>query len=72
MARRARLLLGVDAMTLGHLQKAITMVRTNGQFDIVVDALCMEREVMPVYFLNMLLTVSKSSRAAASLSLERH
>ena len=62
------LLLGVEAMTLGHLHNAITMVRTNGHLDIVVDAMCMEREVMPVYFLNMLLTVNKAL-AAASLSL---
>jgi 3-oxoacyl-[acyl-carrier-protein] synthase-3 len=62
------LLLGVEAMTLCHLQNAITMARINGQFDIVVDALCMEREVMPVYFLNMLLTVNKAL-AASSLSL---
>lgn len=62
------LLLGVEAMTLGHLQNAITMVRTNGHVDIVVDALCMEREVMPVYFLNMLRVVNKAL-AASSLSL---
>jgi 3-oxoacyl-[acyl-carrier-protein] synthase-3 len=62
------LLLGVEAMTLGHLHNAITMVRTNGHLDIVVDALCMEREVMPVYFLNMLLVVNKVL-AASSLSL---
>jgi 3-oxoacyl-[acyl-carrier-protein] synthase III len=62
------LLLGVEAMTLGHLQNAITMVRTNGHLDIVVDVLCMEREVMPVYFLNMLLVVNKAL-AAASLNL---
>jgi 3-oxoacyl-[acyl-carrier-protein] synthase-3 len=62
------LLLGVEAMTLGHLQNAITMVRTNGRPDIVIDALCMEREVMPVYFLNMLVMVNKAL-AAASLSL---
>ena len=62
------LLLGVEAMTLGHLQNAITMVRTNGHVDIVVDALCMEREVMPVYFLNMLRMVNKAL-AASSLSL---
>jgi 3-oxoacyl-[acyl-carrier-protein] synthase-3 len=60
--------LGVEAMTLGHLQNAITMVRTNGHVDIVVDALCMEREVMPVYFLNMLRMVNKAL-AASSLSL---
>ena len=62
------MLLGVEAMTLGRLHNAITMVRTNGHLDIVVDALCMEREVMPVYFLNMLLTVNKAL-AASSLSL---
>ncbi len=62
------LLLGVEAMTLGHLHNAITMVRTNGHLDIVVDALCMEREVMPIYFLNMLLVVNKAL-AASSLSL---
>jgi 3-oxoacyl-[acyl-carrier-protein] synthase-3 len=63
------LLLGIEAMTLGHLHKAITMVKTNGHEDIVVDALCMEREVRPVYFLNMLLMVNKAL-AAASLSLK--
>jgi 3-oxoacyl-[acyl-carrier-protein] synthase III len=62
------LLLGVEVMTLGHLQNAITMVRTNGRADIVVDGLCMEREVMPVYFLNMLMVVNKAL-AASSLSL---
>ncbi len=62
------LVLGVEAMTLGKLHKAITMARTNGQLDIVVDALCMEREVMPIYFLNMLLVVN-NALAAASLSL---
>ena len=62
------LVLGVEAMTLGRLHNAITMVRTNGQLDIVVDALCMEREVMPVYFLNMLVVVNKAL-AASSLSL---
>jgi 3-oxoacyl-[acyl-carrier-protein] synthase-3 len=62
------LLLGVEVMTLGQLQNAITMVRTNGHVDIVVDALCMERDVMPVYFLNMLRVVNKAL-AASSLSL---
>jgi 3-oxoacyl-[acyl-carrier-protein] synthase III len=61
-------LLAAEAMTIGHLHKAITMVRTNGQLDIVVDALCMEREVMPIYFLNMLAVVNKAL-AASSLSL---
>ena len=62
------LLLGVEAMTLGHLHNAITMGRTNGHLDIIVDARCMEREVMPIYFLNMLRVVNKAL-AASSLSL---
>jgi 3-oxoacyl-[acyl-carrier-protein] synthase-3 len=62
------LLLGVEAMTLSQLHNAITMVRTNGHLDIIVDALCMEREVMPIYFLNMLVVVNKAL-AASSLSL---
>jgi 3-oxoacyl-[acyl-carrier-protein] synthase III len=62
------LLLGVEAMTLGRLHNAITMVRTNGRLDIIVDALSLEREVMPIYFLNMLVVVNKAL-AAASLSL---
>jgi 3-oxoacyl-[acyl-carrier-protein] synthase-3 len=63
------LLLNVKAMTLGHLQHAITMARTNGKPDIVVDALCMEREVMPVYFLNMYAVIDQAL-AAAHLSLK--
>ena len=63
------LLLSVEAMTIGSLQKAITMVRTNGHSDIVVNALCIEQEVMPVYFLNMLRVVNQAL-AASSLSLK--
>jgi 3-oxoacyl-[acyl-carrier-protein] synthase III len=62
------LLLSVEAMTVSNLQKAITMVRKNGHADIVVDALCIEQEVMPVYFLNMFLVMNKAL-AAASLTL---
>jgi len=68
-ATEGPLLLGVEAMTLGHLQNAITMVRTNGRLDIIVDALCMERAVMPIYFLNMLRVVDKVL-SAASLNLK--
>lgn len=62
------LLLSAEAMTVSNLQKAITMVRKNGHADIVVDALCIEQEVMPVYFLNMFLVMNKAL-AAASLTL---
>ncbi|MGH9497078.1 MAG: hypothetical protein ACRD3B_18930, partial [Candidatus Sulfotelmatobacter sp.] len=59
-ATEGPLLLEVKTMTLGHLQNAITMAKTNGHPDIVVDALCMEREVMPVYFLNMLAVINQA------------
>jgi 3-oxoacyl-[acyl-carrier-protein] synthase-3 len=68
LSTQGPLLLGVEALTLGHLHNAITMVRTNGHLDIVVDALCMEREVMPIYFLNMLVVVNKAL-SACSLNL---
>lgn len=61
--------LSVQAMTLGNLHNAITMVRTNGHVDIVVDALCMEQQVRPIYFLNMLLVVN-NALAASSLNLK--
>jgi 3-oxoacyl-[acyl-carrier-protein] synthase III len=62
-------LLAVEAMTLGHLHNAIALVRTNGRLDIIVDALCIEREVTPIYFYNMLLLVNKAL-AASCLSLQ--
>jgi 3-oxoacyl-[acyl-carrier-protein] synthase III len=62
------LLLAVEAMTVGHLHNAITLHRTNSHFDIIVDPLFIEREVMPVYFLNMLGVINKAL-AASRLSL---
>jgi 3-oxoacyl-[acyl-carrier-protein] synthase-3 len=62
------LLLGVEAMTLGHLHDAIAVVKTNGHLEIKVDAACMQNQVMPVYYLNLLWLVQKVL-AASSLSL---
>jgi 3-oxoacyl-[acyl-carrier-protein] synthase-3 len=62
------LLLGVEAMTLGHLQDAIALVKTNGHLQIKVDAACMENEVMPVYYLNLFWLIKKVL-AASSLGL---
>lgn len=62
------LLLGIEAMTLGHLHDAIALVKTNGHLEIKVDAACMENEVMPVYYLNLYWLVQKVL-AASSLSL---
>jgi 3-oxoacyl-[acyl-carrier-protein] synthase III len=69
LSTQAPLLMAVQVMTLGHLQNAITMTRTNGHPDIVIDALCMEQEVRPVYFLNMLAVINQAL-AASSLSLK--
>ncbi|MGA2005913.1 MAG: 3-oxoacyl-[acyl-carrier-protein] synthase III C-terminal domain-containing protein [Terriglobales bacterium] len=62
------LLLGVEAMTLGHLQDAIALIRTNGHLEIIVDALCIENQVMPIYYLNLFRVIHKVL-AASFLSL---
>jgi len=63
------LIMGVEAMTLGHLHEAIALAKTNGNLEIKVDAACMENEVMPVYYLNLFWLVHKIL-AASSLSLK--
>src|SRR5579863_5188177 len=63
------LLLGAEAMTLGHLHNAIALVKTNGHLEIKVDAACMENEVMPIYYLNLFWLVEKAL-AASSLRLK--
>ena len=63
------LLLSVEAMTLGHLHEAIALIKTNGHLEIKVDAACMENEVMPVYYLNLLWVVQKAL-AGSSLTLK--
>jgi 3-oxoacyl-[acyl-carrier-protein] synthase III len=62
------LLLGVEVMTLGHLQGAIGFARTNGRLDIIVDARCIEDQVMPIYYLNLFRVMHKVLEAS-SLSL---
>ena len=62
------LLLGVEAMTLGHLHDAIALVDANGHVEIKVDAVGMENEVMPIYYLNLFRLIQKVL-AASSLSL---
>jgi 3-oxoacyl-[acyl-carrier-protein] synthase-3 len=53
------LLLGVEAMTLGHLHNAIALIKTNGHLEIKVDAACIENDVMPIYYLNLYRLVQK-------------
>ena len=67
-ATEGPLLLGVEAMTLGHLHDAIALIKTNGHLEIQVDALRMENEVMPIYYLNLYRLVQKVLEAC-SLSL---
>ncbi len=62
------LLLGVEAMTLGHLHDAIALVNANGHLEIKVDAVRIENEVMPIYYLNLFRLMQKVL-AASSLSL---
>jgi 3-oxoacyl-[acyl-carrier-protein] synthase-3 len=62
------LLLGVEAMTLGHLYNAIALVQTNGHLEIKADAVCIEHKVMPIYYLNLFRLVDKVL-AASSLRL---
>ncbi len=62
------LLLGVEAMTLGHLYKAIALTQADGRIQIEADAVCIEHKVMPIYYLNLFRLANKVL-AASSLSL---
>jgi 3-oxoacyl-[acyl-carrier-protein] synthase-3 len=66
--KQGPLLLGVEAMTLGHLHNAIAIVQTNGHLEIKADAVCIEHKVMPIYYLNLFRLVHKVL-AASSLRL---
>jgi 3-oxoacyl-[acyl-carrier-protein] synthase-3 len=68
-ATEGPLLLGVEGMTLGHLHDAIALIKTNGHLEIQVDALRMENEVMPIYYLNLYRLVQKVLEAS-SLTLK--
>lgn len=62
------LLLGVEAMTLGHLHNAIALNQANGRIEIEADAMCIEHKVMPIYYLN-LFRLAHKVLSASSLSL---
>lgn len=63
------LILGVEAMTLGHLHNAIALTQTNGRVQITADAVCIEHKVMPIFYLNLFRLANKVL-AASSLSLK--
>jgi len=62
-------ILDTRVLTLGHLYDAISLVRTNGHLGIAVNALQIEHEVMPIYYLNLYRLVQEALEAT-SLSLK--
>jgi 3-oxoacyl-[acyl-carrier-protein] synthase-3 len=61
-------LLAVEAQTAGYMHDIISLAGCDGRVDIRVDAVRMENEVMPVYYLNLLRLVGKAL-ALASLQV---
>jgi 3-oxoacyl-[acyl-carrier-protein] synthase-3 len=53
------LLLGVEAMTLGHLHKAINVTQSNGQIQLTADAVLFEHKVMPIFYLHLFRLANK-------------
>ena len=61
--------LAVEVLTLGHLHDAIALTTANGHLEIQVDALRIENDVMPIYYLNLLRLVDKAlGKASLQLS----
>lgn len=65
--------LSVEVLTLGHLHDAIALTSANGHLEIRVDALRIENDVMPIYYLNLLRLVDKAlGKASLQLSEVDH
>ncbi len=47
------LLLGVEALTVGHLHDAIAVIMENGRVQLQVDAAMIEHKVMPIFYLHL-------------------
>ena len=47
------LLLGVEALTLGHLHNAIAVLQNDGQIELKADAVMIEHKVMPIFYLHL-------------------
>jgi 3-oxoacyl-[acyl-carrier-protein] synthase-3 len=52
-------LLGVEALTLGHLHKAIAIGHQNGQIELIADAVTIEHKVMPIFYLHLFRLANK-------------
>ena len=53
------LLLGVEAMTLGHLHKAIAVTQNDGHIQLTADAVIIEHKVMPIFYLHLFRLANK-------------
>jgi 3-oxoacyl-[acyl-carrier-protein] synthase-3 len=53
------LILGVEAMTLGHLHNAIALTQVDGKIQLTVDALMIEHKVMPIFYLHLFRLANK-------------
>ena len=53
------LILGVEAMTLGHLHNAIALTQAEGKIQLTVDALMIEHKVMPIFYLHLFRLANK-------------
>jgi 3-oxoacyl-[acyl-carrier-protein] synthase-3 len=53
------LLLGVEAMTLSHLHKAILVTQNDGHIQLTVDAAMIEHKVMPIFYLHLFRLANK-------------
>jgi len=67
-AARGPVLLGVEAMTLGHLHDAIALRQIAGGIEIVADAVAIEQRVMPIVYLHLYRLINKVL-AAHSLTI---
>lgn len=52
-------LLGVEALTLGHLHKAIAIGHKDGQIELTADAVTIEHKVMPIFYLHLFRLANK-------------
>jgi 3-oxoacyl-[acyl-carrier-protein] synthase-3 len=68
-AAEGPVLLGVEAMTLGHLHDAIALRQSSGGIEIVADAVAIEQRVMPIVYLHLYRLVNKLL-AAHALGIE--
>jgi 3-oxoacyl-[acyl-carrier-protein] synthase-3 len=54
------LILGVEAMTLGHLHQAIALTQNDGHIQLTADAIMIEHKVMPIFYLHLFRLANKA------------